>query len=144
VEDWGRQFRDFSDGTSYTFLLGERRWSVVRTDGAFNTVGAAVVFGVSCRDYAGTRADVAACGRPRLNCSGIDEPVGNNWARRGFSSKHPGGALFAMCDSNVRFVSETIEHDSAGNVFQRSDNYDVNTLYERLIAVRDGSVIEEF
>jgi prepilin-type processing-associated H-X9-DG protein len=144
IEDKGRSFRDLTDGTHLTFLLGERRWSVIRTDETVNTVGAAVVFGIECRNYAGTRADVAACGRPKLNCNGIDEPVGNNWARRGFSSSHPGGANFAMCDGGVRFVRDTIDHDSAGNVYQRSDNYDPNTVYERLIGIRDNNPVGDF
>lgn len=144
IEDCGRNWRDISDGSISTFLLGERRWSVRRTSGEMNTVGATVVYGIGCRNYPGTRADVAACGRPRLNCSGIDEPVGNNWARRGFSSNHPGGANFAMCDGGVRFVSEMIDHDSTGNAYQRSGNYDVNTVYECLIAIQDHNPVGDF
>jgi len=137
IEDRGRSISDFVDGTASTFLLGERRWSVLRTNGEPNTVGAAVLFGIACRDYPGTRADVAACGRPRLNCNGIDEPVGNNWARRGFSSQHPGGAYFAFGDGGVRFISDSIDHDSKGNAYQRSNNHEPDTVYERLIAIGD-------
>ena len=142
IENVGRRLQDLSDGTGVTVLLGERRWTVIRTNGEENIVGAAVVFGVAARNFPGTRADVAACGRPRLNCNGLNEPIGNNWARRGFSSEHPGGAMFAMGDCSVRFVRETINHDSAGNPFQRSDNDAPNTVYECLIGIRDRQTID--
>ncbi len=144
IEDRGRRLTDITDGTSVSLLLGERRWNVTRINGQLNIVGAAVVYGTSCRDYPGTRADVAACGRPRLNCNGIDERGGNNWARRGFSSQHAHGANFAMCDGSVRFIGESVEHDSGGNLYQRSDNFDPDTVYERLIGIFDGNPVEHF
>jgi prepilin-type N-terminal cleavage/methylation domain-containing protein len=142
-EDYGFAFRDLIDGTSNIALLGERRWRVKRTNGNLNTVGAGVLYGIRRRNAAGTRADVAACGRTKLNCSGVNEG-GTNWARRGFSSQHPGGALFALGDGSVRFISETIEHDSSGNNWQRSGNSAVNTTYERLLAIQDGNPVGNF
>jgi hypothetical protein len=142
-ENFGFAFRDLIDGTSNIALLGERRWRVKRTNGNLNTVGAAVVYGIERRNAAGQRADVAACGRSKLNCNGVNQD-NTNWARLGFSSQHPGGAIFALGDGSVRFVSETIDHDSGNSVGQRSGNSAVNTTYERLLAIQDGNPVGDF
>jgi prepilin-type processing-associated H-X9-DG protein len=41
-------------------------------------------------------------------------PAAPNRCTEGFSSLHPGGALFAMCDGSVRFIKETIDFDNGG------------------------------
>lgn len=140
IENQGRNFSEILDGTSNTICLGERRWQIKRTNGAINTVGAGVVFGIERRNAVGTRADVTACGRPKINTNAVNEG-GTNWARRGFSSQHPGGAQFSLADGSVRFISETISHDSSANTFQRSGNAAVNTTFEYLLAIQDGNPV---
>jgi prepilin-type N-terminal cleavage/methylation domain-containing protein len=46
-------------------------------------------------------------------CARFGDMVYGNWGMStGFKSKHPGGLVFAFGDGAVRFVSETINHDT--------------------------------
>jgi len=131
-------FKDITDGSSNTFLIGERAWRVVDggvvefTNGAFalaseslsnwSSQGSFGVFGMSADDH-------------RLNKPGDSD--------EGFSSDHPGGAQFAFADGSVQFISETIEHfdvsGSTPNVYSAA-----STTYQRLIARNDGQPLKEF
>ena len=72
-----------------------------------------------------------AGGRYKLN-----DTCGN--CSRGFSSLHEGGAHFLMADGAVRFISENIDHNNAG------DPSPIDSTYERLIAIYDRQPIGEF
>ena len=142
IEDQGRNFSDITDGASNVIAVGERRWRIKRsTDGSINTVAAAVIFGIQRRDNDGAIGDAAACGRVKMNNS-YDNIGTTNWARRGYSSQHPGGAQFVFADGSVHFISETIQHDA--DATQISQNGAVNTTYERLIAIADGNPTGDF
>jgi prepilin-type N-terminal cleavage/methylation domain-containing protein len=92
------------DGTSHTFLLGERdRYCLGATwIGARNPPGA---------DMFGS---AMLLGRVSLK---LNHPVtgDHQTCTEGFSSAHPGGAFFAFCDGSVHFISDDIEYDDAGN-----------------------------
>jgi prepilin-type N-terminal cleavage/methylation domain-containing protein/prepilin-type processing-associated H-X9-DG protein len=89
-------FRDILDGTSSVIAVGERTEDVSPGPGTWLGVGSL------------TTAD-----------TGIYHAVGNViWpindpdivhSPYGFSSAHPGGAMFVFCDGSVHFLSETIE-----------------------------------
>lgn len=110
-------FRDFTDGLSNTFLVGERRSrSIVGgiTDGSDdNWVG---VF-TSGNDVGGS-CQPGCC---LLNATG---PA----AESAFGSRHPSGANFLFGDGSVRFISENIN----------------STTYANLAAIRDGNPLGEY
>lgn len=112
-----------TDGTSNTFLLGERRWTGVYPNG-YPLFGDAYWIGTVdgwALDITGSTAKYMNHGHPSA-----------------FSSQHSGGATFALCDGSVRFVSENI-----------NCNEDVidgpgTGIYQRLGHRADGQVIGEY
>lgn len=146
IEDEGRAFRDITDGTSNVIAFGERRWQVKDNAGAIRTIGAAVVFGVRRRNAVGTRADVLGGGIAKIN---LDDATNLGFGQRGFSSQHPGGSQFALADGSVRFIAETINADhGAGQVTSYATNairdVEVNTTWERLLAIQDGEPVGDY
>jgi prepilin-type N-terminal cleavage/methylation domain-containing protein/prepilin-type processing-associated H-X9-DG protein len=96
--------KQITDGTSSTFLLGERdsyclsaTWIGVRNPQGANMLGIGWSLGrVSLKLNHAETGDHDTC-------------------TEGFSSKHPGGANFASCDGSVTFISDDIEYNDAGN-----------------------------
>jgi prepilin-type processing-associated H-X9-DG protein len=95
--------KDVLDGTSNTFLIGER-------DTIFCRGGTWV--GVRNPRGNGTRGFYYNTANCRVILNAPDPPF--RWNSRsgcseGFSSLHPGGAMFAMADGSCRFIADTIE-----------------------------------
>jgi prepilin-type N-terminal cleavage/methylation domain-containing protein/prepilin-type processing-associated H-X9-DG protein len=117
----------FTDGTSYTVLAGERRsaqdwagvWIGVRNYNNSGNTGLRQVLGIS---------DVKINSR-----EGTD-------ARRGFSSEHPGGALFLFADGHVEFLDEDIDFNQAGATSKIQAEKQQMGLYQRLLRRNDGQV----
>jgi prepilin-type N-terminal cleavage/methylation domain-containing protein/prepilin-type processing-associated H-X9-DG protein len=129
------ELKQITDGTSSTFLLGERdsyclaaTWIGVRNPPGANMLGISW-----------------ALGRVSLKFN-HPQTGDHNTCTEGFSSKHPGGGNFAFCDGSVTFISDDIEYNDAGNIeelgvgsFQGVRNGVTIGAYQRL-GVRNDEV----
>jgi prepilin-type N-terminal cleavage/methylation domain-containing protein/prepilin-type processing-associated H-X9-DG protein len=114
-------FRDVTDGTSNTFLIGERQ----ELNDAFNWPGPGKL-------GAGT------------NVTGdVNRKLNHATNTNGFSSLHPGGANFAMCDGSVAFISETISYDDQGVSPTANNNNGFNNKKDKMGAYNLLGVIDD-
>ncbi|MEZ6058010.1 MAG: DUF1559 domain-containing protein [Planctomycetaceae bacterium] len=128
-----RAMRDVTDGTSNTIAVGERSYI---SGGGSEKHGAAVVWAVNGNDDNSDRSGLVgamACGRYGINRSVPGTPRG-----RGYSSKHPGGAHFALLDGKVSFLSENIDLAVDSSTY---GGQVVDSVFERLIAIDDGQPV---
>lgn len=131
-------FRDIVDGTSYTFAVGERDFYCAAGTWA----------GVRDARGRGPRGADYVLGRVSYKMNAVKN-VGNPSCCQAFSSSHPNGAQFALCDGSVRFVSENIRFNNAGiidfttPVKLRPIAAGLGT-YQRLGIVDDEQPVEEY
>jgi prepilin-type N-terminal cleavage/methylation domain-containing protein/prepilin-type processing-associated H-X9-DG protein len=153
MENEAKRISEVTDGTSNTFLIGERDMKVCK---AGTWIGIRNATGNAERGFYYVTANV----RVRLNAP--DPPIpwndgGRQGCYEGFSSLHPGGANFAMVDGSVRFVNNNIESFPSAACASVSGatrcNYDVHAggdfrwapvygAYQRLGRRNDGFPID--
>jgi prepilin-type processing-associated H-X9-DG protein/prepilin-type N-terminal cleavage/methylation domain-containing protein len=104
-------FRDITDGTSTTLMVGERSQNV-----ADATWVGMIPYGRACNNPAWPVQDCEASNVLILGHTGpspdepwIDPPNNRKAGVDDFWSRHPGGCNFAFCDGSVRFIRETID-----------------------------------
>ncbi|WP_166824401.1 DUF1559 domain-containing protein [Thalassoroseus pseudoceratinae] len=133
-------FADMIDGSSNTFLVGERDfdcsagvWAGVRNDGG-----------------PGPRGINYVTGRVSIPLNLKTQKTGNNGCVEGFSSSHPGGAHFLFGDGTVQFISENINFSNSnanvGDSTGLAGNFNQANLgvYQRLGLMDDEQPVGEY
>ena len=118
------------DGLSNTLLLGEtvpgenRFWhsasSAWQQYHCSNVISTVIGLNLATPQRPGDGAWIP-------NCAQFGDYLWGNWGMStGFKSKHPGGLVFAFGDGAVRFMSETINHDTVQLLGCRHDRRPVS------------------
>lgn len=142
-------FNSVSDGSSNTFLIGERAWRV-EEGSAVQRTNAGLALAIM--STSGWRSEGLQSVFSWMSVSNWSDDAHNinkvgGSPNQGFSSDHPGGAQFAFADGSVSFISETIEQprelDDPNTVWIDSDQPG-STLYQRLMSRNDNQPVGEF
>ncbi|QDT63371.1 DUF1559 domain-containing protein [Calycomorphotria hydatis] len=152
---WSRtRFRDITDGTSNTILVGEKAYGKVLrpSDQTLSQGGTAHIAGVGRGHIAPTsgisRGGIAMVGiNPNADFNGNDDI--NDWevlqARYMFQSLHTGGVQFLFADGSVHFLSDVIDQElSAATHVIPASTSSINSVLEFLMSKADGNVVGGF
>lgn len=144
------RMRDITDGLSNTLILSERHLS---TNVRYPGTGAVWVFSYSCSTIAGsifnarnpinTPFEPSGVGYSSKNC--VTENSALNWVTRAaVSSNHPGGAMGAMCDGSVRFLSETMASTPVSPALTAANDSGPGYTWQNLANINDGYILTEY
>lgn len=100
-----KAFRDITDGTSNTLMVGEMSWEGVEAG--------ARPWSRGCQGGCGAAKNV----RYSIN---LQRYTSANFNDISFGSNHPTGTMFALGDGSVRFVAETIDFNTYLSIASRN------------------------
>ena len=127
--DTKRRFKDITDGTSKSLAASERVYKL----GNQLCYAAAWPGSANTNHHQDVSYDTLGTAQFLVN-----EPSGD--CRQAASSYHPGGAQMVFLDGAVRFISETIDTKPDGH----PTSIVIDSVYERLVARRDGQVVGDY
>ena len=116
------RIRDIRDGTSNTLLLGES-----------GEAGNTTLYGTNRHNFWSEACARCNCNNARPVVSSAHYRINANYAEivadgsankrfHAFGSYHEGGAFFAFCDGNVRFLSENLDMSTFRALSTRANN----------------------
>lgn len=132
--DTRTRLADITDGASNTVAVGERAYKISNVE-----FSAAVWTGcaVGNRDNCVDQIMVTLRG-------GMNAGPTQSDRQETFSSEHEGGAFVVLFDGAVRFISENIDFRTATTPTEQNTNGPVDSVLERLFAIRDGQTVGDF
>jgi len=112
----GTKFRDLTDGTTNTLIVGETRYNP--DDGNSQAY-------LTSPGRAGINATPMNMALVKFHINLFPEPStssdDNSYQSSGFSSYHPGGAFFTLGDASVSFMAETMDINVLQQLAIRND-----------------------
>lgn len=149
-ENLSMTMTDIQDGTSSTLAVGERMSPLIKTpsnnppnDGGYAALWAGLdqVANEMINQPGGTQGCVRGYTYYRMP-DGYSN-TGTDWPDLAFSSMHPGGANFLLCDGSVRFISNTINWTDQ-NTGISPLNKSLFGTFNRLGDRADGQPVNDF
>jgi len=144
-EDSDIRFRDITDGTSNTILIGEVTfWGNGKDSGTGGFLWDPSWYGrfeSGNNGRAGATESQMRPGAYRINPPSL--ATSDLIKRNSYSSQHTGGATFLLADGSVRFISETVQHTQTGFGTSGPNWNNVGT-FQKLCGRNDGTMIGEF
>lgn len=107
--DLGLATKDFTDGLSKTFLVGERCGALSIASGSAGQGSFAAVWAGNGNSSAGTSTGGAGRCYGRTSSVRKLNDVDPQWNGKGYNSFHGGGCMFVYCDGAVSFLPDTTD-----------------------------------